>query len=175
MSSKPEWGVGYDYPARMHLLWWESLPVPDSSAIEALNETVRGAGIGVYCIEGSHDARRDAGPLYIGRTTDDFLQRLKVDKGSLGHFFLRSSNADPEVFQAADAWNIVVRWARMSDPDAVADVERLLIRFHKPNYNHRDLVGADSKNLVVVNVGAKGTLLPVLASQYFAPPGMWPT
>lgn len=167
-----EWGASYEYSARMHLLWWSSVPLTDSSSLEELRSEVAGVGSGVYCIEGSHDARREPGPLYIGRTKEDFLGRLRIARGSLGHFFFTSPTGD-EVLQTADSWNLVVRWAPVSEAD-VADVESLLIRFHKPNYNHHGLTGFDRKNLIVINAGSKGTLIPVLASQYFAPPEHWP-
>jgi hypothetical protein len=120
---------------------------------------------------GSHDARPSPGPLYIGRTDADFGERLSI-KGSLGHFFYRGEH--DSLASYSDVWNLVLRWA-VTESTIVSDVEMVLIRAHKPNYNAKDIKGSLDGDLLVLNTGAKGHLLPVVSEWYFAPAPEWPT
>lgn len=128
----------------------------------------------LYCIEGVHDAQRTPSPLYIGRAGAGELGSRLSAVGSLGHF-LYTDKEQSALTTYSDVWNVVVRWAAFDGSDEeLAAVERLLIRFHKPAYNANEVKGIVDGDLVVLNVGAKGTLIPVLASWYFAPMAWWP-
>ncbi|MBX3248695.1 MAG: hypothetical protein KF901_16075 [Myxococcales bacterium] len=141
-----------------------------SLCIKEAKELLAGQA-GVYCIEGSHDARPTPGPLYIGETKRDFGERLSV-VGSIGFFFFKRDKSSLESY--ADIWNLSIRCAKV-EQSVVGAVETLLIRAHKPNYNSKDIKGTLSDDLLLLNVGRKGHLLPVVCSWYFAPSDQWPT
>lgn len=160
--------------SRVVPLWWQECrvvaPTGWRDALRAASAQLRGRA-GVYCFEGSHDARPSPGPLYIGRTDADFGERLSI-KGSLGHFFYRGEH--DSLASYSDVWNLVLRWA-VTESTIVSDVEMVLIRAHKPNYNAKDIKGSLDGDLLVLNTGAKGHLLPVVSEWYFAPAPEWPT
>lgn len=177
------------------VLWWceKNVDLSDDHSVESFRkfladmktqETVNGKGF-IYCIEGIHDACPIRSPLYIGMSSakDGPIQRFYGMRPSFGYFSYRESPG--KMYLYSDAWDLTIRVASVSS-DSGSDVKRIeehLIRFHKPPYNSADITGyltqpaksnADSDNLVIINGGAKGTLLPVLASWYFAPPSWWP-
>lgn len=137
----------------------------------------------VYYIEGCHDAYRLRSPLYIGKAGGDSAERLRVQRGSLGWFFYVDSEGEGRrrmMWDAADTWDITVRWAFVvekgvdSKLKCIDKVEKTMIRYHKPVYNTNDRKGPLDFDLTVLNVGAKGTMLPVCASRYFAASNKWP-
>lgn len=184
------------------MLWWYETKVQlndDNSAenfesfLESIDNKDGGSDKGfVYCVEGMHDALRMSAPLYIGMSSHakGLMDRFYGPKPSFGYFGYKDSAN--KMFLYSDIWDLVIRVASVAHSSKGADdverVERHLIRFHKPSYNSKDITGYLTKpaennidsdepisdNLVIINGGAKGTLLPVLASWYFAPSSWWP-
>lgn len=177
-------------------LWWYSLPVPESAQLAAtMDELASGPAAvalgkaGVYVFEGCHDTRPNGGVLYIGqvgskeegasrgagkaevrsrtirqRAAESFRRFAWVSKAG------ERQDPDPEIGLYADVWNLKMRWAEVAS-DCVEDVEALLIRAHAPSFNAQNvrspLTAGRVMDLLVMNAGVKGMLLPVVAGKYF--------
>lgn len=134
---------------------------------------------GVYAIEGRHDASRDPHILYIGScgANEHAGQSLRErTRQSLEHV-LRSTHFDSEPSEWSDTWDLCLRWATV-EREWVESVEKLLIRAHLPQLNSRDIRDRSlptSHDMVVLNGGRKGPLLPVVASYYFWNKDGWST
>ena len=70
----------------------------------------------------------------------------------------------------SDVWNIVLRHAAVEDDTLIDQIEKLLIRAHAPAFNSQDVRGALSReyeDIVLLNAGAKGRLLPTAVGAWF--------
>ncbi len=134
---------------------------------------------GVYAITGRHDALSGKSVLYIGEAGRPSKRKSK-QKRNLAERVLVSvedhlrgvaPGADPELY--SDVWDITVRWAKVRR-DLVDGVEELLIMMHSPPFNSLKVRRADLnpryRDLVVMNAGRKGPILPIVAGHYF---GHW--
>jgi hypothetical protein len=77
----------------------------------------------------------------------------------------------------SDVWDVVVRWAPL-DPRLVQAVEGILLVAHAPPFSTqlvRTAVPERDADIVVLNTGNKGTLLPCVAGAYYcASANVWP-
>jgi hypothetical protein len=170
-------------------LWWNSVEIPERKDLRTVLQDIKNSGRddgralgepGVYAFEGSHDSRPHGGILYIGQVGADCetngAKPSRTIEVRAGESFSRFAwtekakrGAEPDAGLFADVWNLRLRWASVAT-DCIAGVERLLIVGHAPSFNSkhvRSTLSEEAGNLVVMNAGAKGMLLPVLAGKYF--------
>lgn len=176
--------------ARMIALWWYSVPFDgEANVAGAIRDAaaMRVLGLsGVYAFEGRHDSRPEGGLLYIGRVgvrrddsdadgfdSDRYLgQRIRESAARFAWEARRPSESPNEQQRSGlygDVWDVTVRFAAV-DASLVADVEALLIKAHAPSFNAQHVRGPlkdDVLDLVVMNGGAKGRILPIVAGAYY--------
>jgi hypothetical protein len=165
-------------------LWWYSLSLPDSGIMNL--DTVNGNaanglnGPGVYVFEGSHDSRPEGGIIYIGQVgrgegphpthERDLRTRASESWKRFTWSTKTGKGRSNEMGLYADVWRLTLRWAYVAT-DVIDDVEALLLRAHAPSFNAQEvrseLRSCRATELVVMNAGAKGRLLPVVAGKYF--------
>ena len=153
--------------ARFVALWWDSRVIPDRHNValsQELSEVPHSSG--VYAVTGRHDARSGQGVLYVGRA-DDLPTRIVTSvQDSLSE---QHANGQRTLF--SDVWDLTVRWARVSTA-LLTSIERLLIMSHSPPFNSqlvRRVKPTDVEHdLIVMNAGRKGPILPVIAGAYQA-------
>jgi hypothetical protein len=139
---------------------WNSTHLHDGSLHEALPRV--SCESGVYAIEGCHDASPNGGILYIGRA-GVLRERLAKSLESVWRV-----GEDGKMRLHSDVWSIVLRWAVVRS-DLLESVEGLLITAHSPNFNSqsaRRQADKQWKNMLVLNAGQKGRLLPVVYGAY---------
>jgi hypothetical protein len=155
--------------ARFVALWWDERPIPQQHEMRL--GTILGDlpdSSGVYAITGRHDAHSGGGVLYIGQAS-----RLRTRVLRSAECRLLEINDNDEVRMCADVWDLTIRWARLSD-ELLDSVERLLIMSHMPPFNSQQVSDSVRRegpresevDLVVMNAGRKGPLLPIVAGQY---------
>ncbi len=147
--------------ARFVTLWWESKKIEQFADLKGLNQASC-----VYAIEGCHDAHPLPSVLYVGKTETKNGRRI-VDSAGAKCFWRDGGDAG----MYAAVWNVVVRFALVNE-SLVDPVERVLIKAHVPPWNGQHVLGALDNgfdDLVVVNAGEKGRLLPCIAGVYFVP------
>jgi hypothetical protein len=178
---------GYDFShnIRMVCLWWYSTPLASAqdlaTAKNLTGDEKSDAGKaltspGVYAFEGKHDARPEGGLLYIGRAGSNFTDTdgTKPPRPlherifeSANHFIWRRGR-DSGLY--ADVWDVKIRFATVA-PEIISRVEGLLIRGHAPSFNTQQVRGRvidnDLHNVIVINAGEKGRLLPAVAGAYY--------
>lgn len=129
-------------------------------------------GAGVYAFEGRQDAHPERGILYIGQSqgagevSSGTPLRTRVVQ-SVGKFV--AARVERRLF--ADCHDVVLRWARIDGGTVEIDeVESLLIRAHCPPFNAQEVRTPyrGPCDVVVMNAGVKGRLLPVVAAAYHA-------
>jgi hypothetical protein len=182
-TSKPwlAYGSASDHQSRYVSLWWrERRPDPHNldSFWDEFSKRESGQSAGLYVIEGSHDAHRERSVLYVGVALGPDQprgQKLATRLGqSLGRVFWSEQD---RVHVYSDVWDLVVRWAPMA-AELVKSVEGLLIVSHAPPFNAQE-VRMDrpehDADLVILNAGAKGALLPCVAGAYYCnSKNVWP-
>lgn len=158
--------VGLD--ARVIALWWDARRVAEWDA-GSLNPALKDvpAASGVYAVTGHHDAHHAEGLLYFGKAKNlservpDSIRDCLSEKHASGQELLFS-----------DIWDLTIRWARL-EVTLLADVEELEIMSHSPLFNsqgvRRKTAQATQLDLIIMNAGRKGPLLPILAGAYQAP------
>jgi hypothetical protein len=172
-GSQPKfvYGAAVDFTAKCIALEWRARKVePDDRGCVKVEKLFSGIkGKGVYMFEGRQDVHGAGTVLYIGQTkrTSSLPLRDRMTE-SFGLF-----QEDGVIF--SDCSDLVIHWAAVSDVEYIDEIERALITSHAPPFNST-LVRRwyEGRNLLVVNAGAKGGLLPVVATAYHAKDG-WPT
>lgn len=155
-------------PARFVALWWDAHVIPEQHKPD-LRAAVSQAfsDPGVYAITGHHDSQSGHGVLYIGKA-DVLSQRLP--KSIQEH--LSETHGNGQRLLYSDVWNLTIRWARLSQ-SLLISVEKLLIMSHSPPFNshgvRRGQVESAEYDLIVMNAGRKGPILPIVAGAYQAP------
>ena len=145
---------------------------------------------GVYVFEGRHDGSAGRSLLYIGRSGKKSSPPDEFDPGGSLKTRVPTSmkriswQKRAEFYLYSDVWDVVVRVAECGG-SVVERVESALIVAHAPALNaqgvRKDLAEEDG-NLLVLNAGAKGLLLPAVAGAYYSgdhwpdeyPPKWWP-
>jgi hypothetical protein len=92
---------------------------------------------------------------------------------SRGKLVERFEGGDAKLY--SDVWDLTVRWARL-DEAILGQVESVLIHAHVPPFNSQQVSenrrrsgpGDTCLDLVVMNAGRNGPLLPVMAGAYLA-------
>lgn len=163
-------GDAVNYPARFVALWWDARALPERHDIDLATE-LRGVPktSGVYAVTGRHDAHSGQAVLYIGRATDLSTRIVASVRDSLSE-----EHANDQRTLFSDVWDLTVRWAKLA-PHLTDGVERLLIMSHSPPFNsqivRRAAPTVAEHDLVVMNAGRKGPLLPIVAGAFQA--GGW--
>lgn len=127
---------------------------------------------GVYVIEGARDGQPAPGVLYVGQCGargDNARRPLATRVRESLRRVLRTNGYNDEITPWSNYWDLVLRWATL-DTECILAVEMLLIYGHMPPLNGQGVRGKwlpPSSDHVVLNVGSKGRLLPVIASHYF--------
>lgn len=128
---------------------------------------------GVYVLEGARDGQVAPSVLYIGqsggRAGDRNRRQLSQRVRESLRRVLRSTRDADAPAPWSNYWDLVLRWAEL-DAEWVVPVEALLIRAHTPPLNSQHVRGTwlpPTNDLVVLNVGTKGPLLPATTSHYF--------
>lgn len=145
---------------RMVPLWWEHYEARSLDELER-----RSYSPGVYAIEGCHDSQPLGGILYVGKTKRDGGPR---PSDSLRSKCFWSDGGASGLF--SDVWSVVLRHAAVQDHAMIDQVEKLLIRAHAPAFNNQDVRGAlpcEYEDIVLLNAGAKGRLLPAVVGAWF--------
>ncbi len=163
---------GKSVPAtcRIVTLCWDSTRIGDDPDRSSLDRV--GQDPGVYAIEGCRDGSPSPGVLYIGRTGHGASKNVLASRlgESLNRVWWENDNGVLRLF--SDVWDVQVRWAPISDHSLIEGVERVLIASHRPAFNaqgvHVAMPGQWS-DLVVLNAGKKGRLVPVAFGGYFNP------
>lgn len=129
--------------------------------------------IGLYAIEGKHNAHPQGTVLYIGMT--DAAGAKRPSQSVRARLF----NNDPEPVMYGSYWDMTLRWVYLSPEERYPDdpekhsksktltqaLEKLLIVSLKPPLNANgvdDWLDGNAWDLVVGNVGNKGLLPPML-------------
>jgi len=171
-------GRGVSRSSTVVALEWQRAPIDWHDAIGSLLKDVPSDRSGVYAIEGSQDACTASHILYIGAAGVGQSERsLRARISESLRRFVRETGLSSEPIEWSDTWNLVLRWAPLEN-DLVTPVERLLIRAHLPQGNSQEIVNRSltiDHELVVLNAGRKGPLLPVVASYYFWTRDGWST
>jgi hypothetical protein len=152
--------------ARFVALAWEAKQVAQLDHLKGIPQPP-----GVYMIEGCHDAHPFPGVLYVGKTERVAGDRA-IDSMRAKCFWERGGESG--IYSAV--WGLTLRWASVAvDEVDVRDIETLLIRAHAPAWNNQNVIGpldVRFEDLVLLNGGDKGRLLPAVAGIYFVP-GAW--
>lgn len=153
--------------ARFVALWWDSLALSDRHDVDLPGELARvPKASGVYAVTGRHDAHHGPGVLYIGKGKDLPRRIVTSVKKSLSE-----EHASGQRLLFSDVWDLTVRWARV-ESFLLHSVERLLIMSHSPLFNSqivRRVKPTDAEHdLVLMNAGRKGPILPIIAGAYQA-------
>lgn len=171
-------GRGVSRTATVVALEWHRAPIDWHDAIGSLLKDVPSDRSGVYAIEGCQDACSTSHILYIGAAGVGESERsLRGRVAESLKRFVRETRVSSEPVEWSDTWNLVLRWAPLEN-NLVTPVERLLIRAHMPQGNSQEIVNRSltmDHELVVLNAGRKGPLLPVVASYYFWNKDGWST
>lgn len=158
---------------RVVALDWHSRLLTDGIDDNELPEVARSPGL--YAFEGCHDASPSGAILYIGQSGHRNARSLsKRLPESLGRVWRRCS--DGKMRLHSDVWDVTVRWATILDQGLIAPVERLLIAAHSPSFNKqhtRENAKREDHDLLVLNAGKKGRLMPVVFGAYLTDEG-WP-
>ncbi|HCF60575.1 MAG TPA: hypothetical protein DFS52_21575 [Myxococcales bacterium] len=153
---------------RIVTLRWECASVGDAPSKELLERIPAAAG--VYAIDGCHDAARGGALLYIGKTGAGSSSNVLASRlpESLGRVWWDNTNGEFRLY--SDVWNVRMRWATVCDRELISGVERALICAHSPLFNSqhaRSEIRPEDSDLLVLNVGNKGPLMPVVFGGYF--------
>jgi hypothetical protein len=156
-----------NHSARFVALWWDARAIPEchnvnfASVLDGVPQSS-----GVYAISGRHDASSGQSILYIGKAND-----LSTRIVASVHESLSEVHAKGQRTLFSDVWDLTVRWARASE-ELITAVESLLIMSHSPLFNsqgvRRTVATSAEHDLVIMNAGRKGPLLPVVAGAYQA-------
>ncbi len=122
---------------------------------------------GLYCFEGRHDAHGGGAVLYIGEAghNDGSLRTI----GQRANESLSKFSWDKTGRQLfSDVWDVTFRWAAINDATRpiLLDAERLLLVAHAPPFNNESVraqIAESLHNLLILNAGQKGRLLPTVA------------
>jgi hypothetical protein len=132
---------------------------------------------GVYAFEAWLDSQGARSIVYVGKTDRTVGDRLADPRNSLQH--VGDWLGDRFVLWS-DVVDLTVRWAAVGDESFVEPVEQVLIAAHAPAFNSQlcrpDLRrNPQAESLVIMNVGDKGRLMPVVAGAYYSSNGsLWP-
>lgn len=125
---------------------------------------------GVYAFDGCQDGRPFGGVLYVGTAGGKGNGRkLRKRVRESSRKFIWGAPGERGFY--SDVWNLTLRWAPV-DPSLVLLVEALLIRAHAPSFNAqqvRSKAPDDALDLVIMNGGEKGPLLPTVCGHYYDP------
>lgn len=161
-------GQSVSHAARFVALWWHAHAIPERHEVDFGAELLNivPSGSGVYAATGRHDTKPGGGVLYIGMASDLATRVPTSIAETLGE---KHANGDIMLF--SDVWDLTVRWAEVSE-QVRASVERILIMSHSPPFNgqwvRRQFATKEEHDLVVMNAGRKGPLLPIVAGAYQA-------
>ncbi|MEQ1775816.1 MAG: hypothetical protein ABL891_18725 [Burkholderiales bacterium] len=127
---------------------------------------------GVYAFQGCHDSCPSFGVLYIGRA-QVLADRVR---DSLCERIFWKNGARYELY--SDVWHATLHYAELEFKQ-LKRVEDALIASHAPAFNNTGTRGAmlsnidDLRNLLVLNCGRKGALLPTVFGGYYVDE-LWP-
>lgn len=160
-----EYGTGNDTKARFVPLWWTAEKIEKASELPSHLGERRDfglAGSGIYVFEGRHDSRPDGGILYVGKA--EVLRERIIQ--SFRRFAWKDIGGEAGFY--ADVWDITLRWTTAATA-ILHDVENLLIVAHSPSFNAQAVRRASETafDMILLNGGEKGRLLPVVAGQYY--------
>lgn len=151
---------------RVVALRWHAAQV-DPSDDGLLGRLAKGPGL--YAIEGYHDSVPTPAVLYIGKADRQAI-RARAPRSLRDRVWWKNDKIKATRLYS-DVWDVTLRWAELKR-EAIPQVERLLISAHSPPFNsqlaRRDLP-ATHGDLIVVNTGEKGRLMPTVFGGYFVP------
>lgn len=125
------------------------------------------ASPGLYSIEGCHDSIPFPAVLYIGQAADQAIQE-RAQQSLDARVWWKNTKLD-SMRLYSDVWDVTLRWAEL-EKSAIGQVERLLISAHSPPFNSqhaRSEVTDEHGDLLIVNTGEKGRLMPTVFGGYF--------
>lgn len=159
-----EFGKTIQDRCRIVTLRWHAARVDPSnpSFVDQLS-----ASPGLYAIEGCHDSVPISSVLYIGQTGRQAIR--KRAKQSLEARVWWRNTRQGALRLYSDVWDLTLRWAEL-EKTAIGQVERLLISAHSPPFNSQHARSSVTKahgDLVIVNTGEKGRLMPTVFGGYF--------
>jgi hypothetical protein len=149
-------------------LEWEAVPLRPDRLPRGLPRAP-----GLYSFQGSHDAKPLFGVLYIGQA-ENLRERVRT---ILCERFYWQDRKEMGLY--SDIWQPELRFARLAR-ELLTEVEALLIAAHAPSFNNlhvrttRKWYERKFPDLVVLNGGAKGALLPATCGLYYVSE-QWPT
>lgn len=162
------YGAATSRRMRCVTLYWRQIPLLPSSLPEELPSTP-----GLYSYQGCHDAKPTFGVLYIGQAKN-LARRLRhslceriywEDAGKVGLY--------------SDVWQPQLHIADLCQ-ELLNPVEALLIAAHSPSFNNQHVrtllkkYEAEFPDLLVINGGVKGAMLPFACGLYYLP-DEWPS
>ncbi len=166
-----------DYAMTVVALEWHGHSLQRSGDPGEFRDFVTNTAKGVYAFEAWLDSQGARSIVYVGKTDrtvrdrwSDARSSLKLVGDWLGERFVPWS----------DVVDLALRWAAVRDERYVDPVERILIAAHAPAFNKQlcrpDLRrNPEAESLIVMNVGDKGRLMPVVAGAYYSTSGiLWP-
>lgn len=165
-----EFQYGADVPrdVRVVALLWQSMPLGDAPEHNCFD--LLPSEPGVYAIEGHHDAYPGRSVLYVGQAGEGDVNsslRDRVPTSMQARFLWREKKGPLRLY--SNVWGLTVRWAKVR-AEIVRDIEAVLIAAHVPAFNSQLVGKAVSEaraDLLVLNGGAKGHLVPVAFGGYF--------
>jgi len=167
------YGCAKPMPLRVVPLWWNAIRLSDdplSPQLQHLPEKTKTSLLkaGLYVFEGCHDSRPDGGILYIGQVGAASERDLTKRVVESSKRVIWKSGDESGFF--ADVWGITLRWASIEDQSIIKQIESLLIAAHAPSFNAQKVrsgIATEAHDLLVMNGGAKGRLMPVLCGHYY--------
>lgn len=150
---------------RVVTLRWSgfSLDVTSAEPLAALPATP-----GLYAFEGCSDAVPTPSILYVGQAKDQPLSK-RAAQSVEARLWWKGLRGARHLY--SDVWSVTVRFAPL-EVAAIDPVERLLIAAHAPAFNSQHVRSGEAAGLsdwLVVNVGEKGRLAPVISGIPFEP------
>jgi hypothetical protein len=168
--SQLSYGECLSATVRIVTLRWDAIRLGDDPEKDAFEKVPRKAG--VYAIEGWRDGTSGPEILYIGRTGQGTSAGVlpKRTQQSLRRVLWKNKAGAWRLY--SDVSDVLLRWAPIDDLALVAATERVLIAGHRPSSNAQSVKGPvprELRDVLVLNAGKKGRLLPCVFGGYYLP------
>jgi hypothetical protein len=164
------YGTGNPFNTNMVPLVWSSIELASDHDPRILSLSDEH---GLYLFEGRHDAHPSGCVLYLGLAEKQSITKEAVAQLKRHLFWHDKASNDNTVYGFyADVWNVTVRWAEVYHVPLIPSIEQLLIAAHAPPLNSQGVRNAqnlsdDALDLIVMNGGKKGRLLPSVVGKYY--------
>jgi hypothetical protein len=164
------YGKSASRECRVVTLCWQSARLDDQSPELAIKQVAQTSG--VYAIEARRDGASHPGVVYVGRTGSEKTKRAIATRlnESMGRVRWKTKKGGLRLF--SDVWDVQIRWATIDEGDLIKPVERILTVSHAPPFNAQQVrvtVPKHWADILVLNGGRKGHLLPSVFGGYYCP------